>query len=99
MSTRRRTPAEITKIVTQYQASGQSRHDFAKRHGIAPATLARWLQRRPADAAGANFVRVIAPPPVPACFVLTLPDGRRLRIPAGCDPDALRSLLDVLSAC
>jgi hypothetical protein len=99
MSTRRRTPAEISKIITQYHASGQSRHVFAKRHGIAPATLARWLQRRPADSAGANFVHVIAPPPSPAWFVLALPDGRRLRIPVGCDPDALRSLLDVLSGC
>lgn len=99
MSTRRRTPAEISKIVTQYHDSSQSRHNFARRHGIAPATLARWLQRRPADSAGANFVRVITPPPASTWFVLALPDGRRLRIPAGCDPAALRGVLEVLSAC
>jgi len=43
----------------------------------------------------------VAPAPVapPAWFELALPDGRRLRIPAGCDPVALREVLEVLSAC
>jgi hypothetical protein len=48
-----------------------------------------------------KFVRVVAPTPVapPAWFELALPDGRRLRIPAGCDQVALRGVLEVLSAC
>ena len=102
MSTRRRNTAEINTMVAMFRGSGLSRRDFAKQHDVAPVTLARWLQRRPApQAAGPQFVRVVAPaaPTPPAWFELALPDGRRLRIPAGCDPAALRSLLGVLSEC
>lgn len=102
MSTRRRAPAEIAGIVSQFRASGLSRRDFAKRHGFNEGSLARWLRAAPAAAASApKFVRVVAPAPVtsPAWFELALPDGRRLRIPAGCDPAALRGVLEVLYRC
>jgi hypothetical protein len=102
MSFRRRTPAEIASIVTQFHTSGLSRRDFAKRHNIAEASLARWLRSGAAPVVSApKFVRVVAPTPAtpPAWFELALPDGRRLRIPAGCDPVALRGVLEVLAAC
>lgn len=102
MSTRRRTPAEISSIVAKFHTSGLSRRDFAKRHGFNEGSLARWLHAAPAPVANApNFVRVVAPAPAapPAWFELALPDGRRLRIPAGCDPAALRGVLEVLSGC
>lgn len=102
MSTRRRTPAEIASIVAQFRTSGLSRRNFAKSHGFNEGSLARWLGAAPAAALSApNFVRVVAPAPVtpPAWFELALPDGRRLRIPVGCDPAALRDVLEVLSAC
>ena len=102
MSTRRRTPAEITGIVSQFHASGLSRRDFAKKHGLNEGSLARWLRAASAPVASApKFVRVVGPAPVtpPAWFELALPDGRRLRIPAGCDPAALRGVLEVLSGC
>jgi hypothetical protein len=102
MPGRRRTPAEIANIVTQFHASGLSRRDFARRQSINAASLARWLRSSSASIASATkFVRVVAAPAPtpPAWFELALPDGRRLRIPAGCDPDALRSLLGVLTEC
>jgi transposase-like protein len=101
MSNRRRTPAEIANIVAQYHASGLSRRDFARRHDFSIGSLARWLQRKTIAPDVPKFVRVVtatAPTP-PAWFELALPDGRRLRIPAGCDEVALRSLLGVLSEC
>jgi hypothetical protein len=102
MSFRRRTPAEITSIVTEFHASGLSRRAFAKRQNLTEASLSRWLRSAPALAESApRFVRVVAPASVapPAWFELALPDGRRLRIPAGCDESALRSLLGVLAEC
>jgi transposase-like protein len=101
MSNRRRTPAEIANIVAQYHASGLSRRDFARRHGINVGSLARWLQRKPTAPSAPKFVRVVAAavPAAPVWFELALPDGRRLRIPAGCDETALRSLLGVLTEC
>jgi hypothetical protein len=101
MSTRR-TPAEISSIVAQFQASGLSRRDFARRHGLNEGSLARWLRAAPAPATSVTkFVRVVAPTSAApsAWFELALPDGRRLRIPAGCDPAALRCVLEVLSGC
>ncbi len=101
MPGRRRSPAEIENIVAQFEASGLSRRDFAKRKGIGVGSLARWLQRQPTTPNAPKFVRVVpaAAPTPPSWFELALPDGRRLRIPAGCDETALRSLLGVLREC
>lgn len=101
MPGRRRTPAEIENIVTQFHTSGLSRREFAKRHDIGVGSLDRWLQRRPTPPTAPKFVRVVsaAAPTPPSWFELALPDGRRLRIPAGCDESALRSLLGVLAEC
>lgn len=95
----RRTPAEIANIVAQFHKSGLSRREFAKRHDISVGSLARWLQRQASCAP--KFVRVVpaTAPAAPSWFELALPDGRRLRIPAGCDEAALRSLLGVLAEC
>jgi hypothetical protein len=99
MSSRHRTPAEIAIIVSQFHASGLSRRDFARRHDFSVGSLARWLQRQPTTPNSPKFVRVVpaAAPTPPSWFELALPDGRRLRIPAGCDESALRSLLGVLA--
>lgn len=101
MPGRRRTPAEIANIVTQLKASGLSRRDFARQYDLSVGSLARWLQREPTMQAAPKFVRVVpaAVPTPPSWFELALPDGRRLRIPAGCDESALRSLLGVLREC
>lgn len=101
MPGRRRTPAEIASIVAQFHASGLSRRDFARRHDIGVGSLARWLQRQSTPPKAPKFVRVVpvAPPTPLSWFELALPDGRRLRIPSGCDETALRSLLGVLSEC
>ncbi len=78
-----------------------TRRDFARRHDFSLGTLARWLQHNPIAPEAPKFVRVVraAAPTPPAWFELALPDGRRLRIPAGCDEAALRSLLGVLAEC
>ena len=102
MSNRRRTPAEIAHIVSQYHASGLSRRDFARRQSINLGSLARWLRTSPpATAEPPKFVRVVpaVAPTAPSWFELALSDGRRLRIPAGCGEAALRSLLGVLREC
>ena len=101
MSSRHRTPAEIAIIVSQFHASGLSQRDFAQRHDFSVGSLGRWLQRQPTPPTAPKFVRVVpaATPTPPSWFELALPDGRRLRIPAGCDESALRSLLGVLAEC
>lgn len=101
MSSRRRTPAEIAIMIAQFHTSGLSRREFARRHDVSVGSLARWLQRQPSAPNTPKFVRVVpaAAPTPPSWFELALPDGRRLRIPAGCDESALRSLLGVLAEC
>lgn len=96
---RRRSPAEITAILTQYRRSGLTQRCFAQRHGLSLSTFSRWLRlARPPGAA--DFVRVALPAsPTGADFELAWPDGRRLRVPQEFDPAALRALLEVLATC
>ena len=42
---KRRSNEEGKALVEQFQASGQSRTQFAAREGISPQTLQRWVQK------------------------------------------------------
>jgi hypothetical protein len=96
---RRWSPAEISAILTQYRRSGLAQRAFAQHHDLSLSTFSRWLRLARAPGA-ADFVRVTLPTiPAGADFELVFADGRRLRVPAGFDPAALRALLEVLAAC
>lgn len=43
---RRRTPAEVDQLISEYEASGLRRNEFCQTHGLPLATLGRHLRRR-----------------------------------------------------
>ncbi|MBN2489543.1 MAG: transposase [Planctomycetes bacterium] len=105
---RHRPQAEIVRLVDAYQESGLTQRAFAQRHGLAPATLSHWLQRRPPAKRSAPPparpafpalvpVTVVDPPLAPpAPFEVVLPNGRAIRVAPGFDAAALRQLLGVV---
>jgi transposase-like protein len=96
---RRWSPAEISAILKQYRRSGLTGRAFAQHHDLSLSTFSRWLRLARTPRA-TDFVRVTLPTiPAGADFELFFPDGRRLRVPPGFDPAALRTLLEVLAAC
>ncbi len=101
------TEARWRSVVREQESSGESVQEFARRRGLSPATLYWWrshLHRRSAGRGeGLRLapVRIVASEPesgvsASAAFELELASGRRLRVPADFDADALRRLVTTL---
>jgi hypothetical protein len=102
---RRRSRAEAEQVVGEYEASGLSRVEFCRQHGLSLATLARYRKRAEHDqAAPAN--RWVAVEVAGASSTLeswgnsglavVLPGGRRIEVGRGFDAPTLVQLLGVL---
>jgi len=57
---RRRTPAEIERIVCEFESSGLNRSQFCRRQGLTLGALNRYLQRRHAASASGDFLDIVA---------------------------------------
>jgi hypothetical protein len=102
---RRRSRAEAEQVVGEYEASGLSRVEFCRQHGLSLATLARYRKRQvQAPAAPGN--RWVAVEVGGASSTLdsrwnsglavALPGGRRIEVGCGFDAHTLVQLLGVL---
>jgi hypothetical protein len=100
---RRRTRAEAEQMAGEYEASGLSRVEFCRKHGLSLATLARYRKRQAQGEAAAErrwlAVEVAgakAPRLGSSELVVALPGGRRIEVGCGFDADTLAQLLSVL---
>ena len=93
--------AEAERVVEVWRRSGQSVAAFARQHGLSAARLLRWRARlEPTVAPVFHPVRVVGrprPTPItparPEPLELELRGGRRIRVPAGFDPELLAELV------
>jgi transposase-like protein len=103
---RRRTRQEVRQLVSAFQSSGLRAREFCQRHGLAPSTLRRNLQRAGAGSAPAQpavrFVAVNvngagAAKPAPAAGLeVVLAGGRRIAVRPGFDVATLGQLVRAL---
>ncbi len=97
---KKRSRAEWTKLVAEWQAGDLSLKAFARREEIAPTTLSWWscrLRREARERAGLVPVDVVADAPAVAGeFRLEVAGGRTVHVPASFDAAALRRLVSVL---
>jgi transposase-like protein len=100
---RRRSRAEAEQLVADYEASGLSRVEFCRTHGLSWATLARYRKWRQAgEAEGGNRLVAVelsgAKPVVrrEAGLAMALPGRRRIEVERGFDARTLVQLLSVL---
>ena len=102
MARRKRSRDEWSRLVAEWQASGQSRRAFAVRKGISPATFSWWCSRlgsAPAGRPAAELVPVRVVPEEPGAvdsFRILLPDGVGIEVPADFAAADLQRLLEVL---
>jgi hypothetical protein len=101
----RRTKTEIAETVARFTASGLSRSEFCRRHGMCLATLNRYLKRVCAGEAGSSDGLVAVELADrsnrghrSAGLVPTLRRGRRIEVSAGFDAPTLERLLRLLEA-
>ena len=101
---RRRSPAEIKQLLSEYQASGLSRVEFCRQKGLSLATLARYRKRQAQDDGlpGSRWLRVevsgggAEPERAASRLAVVLAGGRRIEIGRGFDARTLTQLLSVL---
>lgn len=102
---RRRSRAEVERLVADYESSGLRRVEFCRKHRLSPSTLARY-RRRGVQAGLAPKGHWLA---VEVCgddaasetgassgLVLALAGGRRIEIGRGFDARTLRQLVAAL---
>ena len=102
---RRRSRAEAEQVAGEYEASGLSRVEFCRKHGLSLATLARYRKRqaqdKPAPGSGWLAVEVSSATSTLASrgnsgLAVALPSGRRIEVGRGFDSRTLVQLLGVL---
>lgn len=99
----------MTRLVSQWRASGEPQARFARQHGVRPWTLWYWSRKVAESSRGRSDtapafvpVQVVAETParVAAAIDVVLVSGERLTIPAGVSSDQIRAVLVALrSAC
>jgi len=94
--------AEAPVLVEAWRRSGGTLSEFARRHGVEPRRLARWVSRLQRAGEGSlRFypVRLLENPAETggwAPIEIQLAAGRRVRVPRGFETEDLRPLLAVL---
>jgi hypothetical protein len=103
---KRRTPAQMARLVARWRASDEAQTRFAQRAGVAPWTFWYWcrkLANAPAPPArrarSTSFVPVqVVPEPRPSAIEIVLPGGERVHVGAGASAALLREVITVLRA-
>ena len=100
---RRRSGAEAEQLVAEYAASGISREEFCRKHGLALSTLARYQRRRKqVQEEGAGPSRWLAVelsgahPAGASGLAVVLTGGRRIEVGRGFDAQTLQQLVSLL---
>ncbi|MGH9619150.1 MAG: IS66 family insertion sequence element accessory protein TnpA [Bryobacteraceae bacterium] len=99
---RRRSRAEVDRLVAEYEASGLTRQEFCAKQGLSLATLVRYRKRRQQREPSAGASRFF---PVElrgtnrangSELAVALAGGRRIEVRRGFDAELLAQLVRVL---
>ena len=100
---RRRTPAEIEQIVSDFESGDLTQVEFCRRQGLVLSTLGRYLkQLRSSSAASDGLVAVelavkkMDTVPGRCGLSVVVAGGRRIEVEAGFDAATLQRLVEVL---
>jgi hypothetical protein len=103
---RRRSQAEVERLIGEYEASGLGRLEFCAKHGLSLSTLNRHRKRRQLRSEGATSARLVAvecsaAKQTRACrpgseLSVLLSSGRRIEVRGEFDPKLLQELVRVL---
>jgi hypothetical protein len=85
---RRRTPAEIQQIVSEFKSGELTQIEFCRRQGLTLSTLGRYLSRVRASSEASNRGR--------CGLSVSVAGGRRIVVEAGFDAATLQRLVQVL---
>jgi transposase-like protein len=101
---RRRTPAEIQQIVSEFKSGEQTQVEFCRRHDLVLSTLGRYLrqERGLSEESGGGLVAVelavkkLGAQPTGCGLSVMVGSGRRIAVESDFDAATLRRLVQVL---
>jgi transposase-like protein len=103
---RRRTRAEVERLVSEYEASGLRQQEFCEKHGLSLSTLNRHRTRKQRETETSTHTRLLPveisefnEPDVsrqPGELLVWLSSGRRIEVRGGFDAKVLEELVRVL---
>ncbi|NDD64816.1 MAG: XRE family transcriptional regulator [Acidobacteria bacterium] len=106
---RRRNRAEIEVLVREFRESGLTQAGFARKVGVQPPAVSRWVRlasmaRPPSTSPRFIPVRIrsassLSTPHAPEWPEIVAPSGWRLRVPPAAEPARLTELLSLLPRC
>jgi hypothetical protein len=92
----KRTAARMSRLVTQWRASGESGASLARRHHIPAWTFWYWCRKLAASPAPAFVPVQVTPDPETPVLQIVFSGGERLHVRAGAPPDLVRATLSAL---
>jgi hypothetical protein len=103
---RRRSRAEVARLVAEFEASGLGRQEFCTKHGLSLSTLSRHRKRRQLRSESATSGRLVAVEiahakpshvsPRTSEVVVLLSNERKIEVRGGFDPKVLQQLVRTL---
>jgi hypothetical protein len=102
---RRRTPAEIQQIISEFKSGDLTQIEFCRRQGLTLSTLGRYLSQKRASSEASNrglvavefAVKKGGGEPSGGCGLsVSVASGRRIVVEAGFDAATLQRLVQVL---
>ena len=101
---RRRSRAEVERLVAEFEASGLGRQEFCTKHGLSLSTLSRHRkQLRSGSATSGRLVAVEIAQAKPSRvsprngeLLVLLANDRRIEVRGGFDPKVLQQLVRIL---
>jgi hypothetical protein len=101
---RRRTPAEIEQIVSEFESGELTQVEFCRRQGLVLSTFGRYVKQQRSSSAGSSAglvaveldVKKLDPVAAGCGLSVAVASGRRIVVEAGFDAATLQRLVQVL---
>lgn len=93
---KRYTREEQKYHVMQWRKSGLSQKAYCAQIGVGWSTFKNWSKRIKRPMKETPFAPIQITPPTPAQWIIEAADGLRVQVPAYCDENRLKTLINAL---
>ena len=82
--------------ITQWRKSGLSQRAYCEQNGLSWSTFKNWNKRLKVATTQTRFAPIQVAPTTPTRWIIEAADGLRVHVPAHCDANSLKTLINAL---